>query len=99
MPSEQIASGTSPQSRAFSERPLDEEEEMQIKLSHHNAHPDHAPSDLLAMAALIVALLAVALLIGASLSAMKISSGTLPAPMPGTASIFGDTIAAFAWPA
>jgi len=46
---------------------------MQLKLSHHDEHGSHAPSDVLAMAALLVALLAVALLIGASLSAMKMS--------------------------
>ncbi len=69
---------------------------MQLKLSHHNEHTGHAPSDLLAMAALLVAILAVALLIGASLSAMKISRDTLPAPVQGTANLPGDGIAAHA---
>ena len=58
---------------------------MHLKLSHHDEHThSHAPSDLLAMAALIVALLAVGLLIGASLSAMKMPSGILTVPMQGT---------------
>ena len=60
---------------------------MQTKLSHHDEHTDHAPADLLAMATLIVALLAIGLLIGASLSAMKISRDTMPAAVQGTASL------------
>jgi len=65
---------------------------MQLKLSHHDEHTDHAPVDLLAMATLIVALLAIGLLIGASLSAMKISRDTMPAAVQGTASLVEDGI-------
>jgi len=67
---------------------------MQLKLSHNDEHTSHAPSDLLAMAALIVPLLATALLIGAAQSAMKISRDTMPAAVQGTASIFDDGIGA-----
>jgi hypothetical protein len=74
--------------------PLDEEETMQLKLSHNDEHASHAPSDLLAMAAILVALLAVALLIGAAQSAMKISRDTMPAAVQGTASISDDEISA-----
>ena len=63
---------------------------MQLKLSHHDEQTDHAPADLLAMATLIVALLGIGLLIGASLSAMKISRDTMPAAVQGTASIVED---------
>jgi hypothetical protein len=57
---------------------------MQLKLSHHDEHTSHAPSDVLAMATLIVALLAIGLLIGASLSTTKISRDTMPASVQRT---------------
>lgn len=56
---------------------------MQPKLSHHDEHTEHAPADLLAMATLIVALLAIGLLIGAALSATKISRDTMPISVQG----------------
>lgn len=63
-----------------------------LKLSHSGQHASHAPSDVLAMATFIVILLAVALLIGASLSTMKISTGTSPVPMQGMAIAAGATM-------
>jgi hypothetical protein len=61
---------------------------MQLEYSHHDERAAHAPRDILAMATLIVVLLAIALLIGAALSALKISSPGLPVSMQGMASIF-----------
>lgn len=63
-----------------------------LKLSHDGQHTSHPPSDVLAMATLILILLAVGLLIGASLSTMKISTGTAPVPMQGMAIAAGATM-------